>query len=205
MGDPSTAAKRSGAWGALAGAVGGLCCIGPSAAVLLGLGSSSALAGLTFDRGVALAGGAALLLAGTALALRRASSCGLRGIARWRQPALLIATFALAYGLLGLLLPALAARQVDTALPPSSQAPIAALSAPQRRATILVEKMICPPCAAIVRGTLRRNSAVRGFTAETGNEQVTIVYDGGQTNAAVLIAVFPRRYGVTLVSDVALP
>jgi len=106
---------RAGAWGLAAGLVGSLCCIGPSAAILLGLGSSSALLGLTLDRRLALAGGAALLLAGLILALRRTRACQLRPGLRWRAPALLLAGFALAYGLLGLLAPSLAARQEDAA------------------------------------------------------------------------------------------
>ncbi|HET9224067.1 MAG TPA: hypothetical protein VFO07_16255, partial [Roseiflexaceae bacterium] len=43
----------SSAWGLLAGLAGSLCCLGPSAAVLLGLGSSSALFGLQLERPLA--------------------------------------------------------------------------------------------------------------------------------------------------------
>ena len=46
----------AGAWGLAAGVVGSLCCIGPSAAILLGLGASSALLGFTLDRALALGG-----------------------------------------------------------------------------------------------------------------------------------------------------
>src|SRR5215218_9674038 len=99
----------AGAWGLVAGIVGSLCCIGPSAAILLGLGASSALLGLTLDRVLALGGGAALLLTGALLVAWRERTCDLRPSARWRNPALLLASFALAYGLLGLLVPVLAA------------------------------------------------------------------------------------------------
>ena len=42
------------------------------------------------------------------------------------------------------------------------------------------------------------------FVAETNDEQVTIVYEGDQTSVAPLAGRFPRRCGVTVVSDVAL-
>src|SRR4051812_50130642 len=91
------------AWGLASGLFGSLCCIGPSAAVLLGLGSSSALLGFSLDHTMALAGGAALLSAGALLAVRRARACDLRLAARWHAPALMLTSFALAFGLLGLL------------------------------------------------------------------------------------------------------
>jgi hypothetical protein len=192
-----------GAWGLLAGLAGSLCCVGPSAAVLLGLGSSSALFGLALDRTLALIAGGGLLLCGMALARRRARACDLRRSARWRQPAILLATFALSYGLLGLLAPQLAARQEDVAAAVVAPAPA---SAPQlRRVTLIVEKMICPPCAAHVRGLLKRKPFVRGWYAESGDERVTIDYDSRQASAWALIGLIPRRFGVTLVSDVALP
>src|SRR5262245_10063684 len=86
---------RGSAWGLLAGLAGSLCCLGPSAAVLLGLGSSSALFGLQLDRPLALGVGAALLLAGLVFALRRERACAVRPAARWRQPALMLMSFAL--------------------------------------------------------------------------------------------------------------
>src|SRR5436190_19709711 len=97
-------------WGLVAGIVGSLCCVGPSAAILLGLGASSALLGLTLDRALALGGGAVLLLAGALLVARRGRACDLRPAMRWRTPALMLARFTPAYRLLGLLAPALAAR-----------------------------------------------------------------------------------------------
>src|SRR5262249_54859063 len=122
MGHSSTTI-RSGAMGLLAGIIGSLCCLGPSAAILLGLGSSSALAGLAFDRTLALAGGGVLLLIGLVLARRHARACALPGVARWRAPALILLTFAAAYGLLGYLLPALAERQADGPVTTSASAP----------------------------------------------------------------------------------
>lgn len=205
MRQPSLSAAREGAWGALAGLVGSLCCIGPSAAVLLGLGSSSALAGITFDRGLVLAGGGALLAAGLALALRPARECAVRGMARWRGPALMLATFALAYALIGLALPAVAARQVESSAIAAAPAPSSAAAAPMRRATLIIEKMVCPPCAGHVSNALKRNPAVRAFVAESLNEQVTIDYDSSRTSARELARRFPPTYGVTLLSDVALP
>jgi copper chaperone CopZ len=180
---------------------------------LLGLGSSSALLGFTLDRALALGGGAALLLAGAVFAWRRARACDLRPAARWRAPALMLASFALAYGLMGLLVPALAARQEDAA---ANFAPLAmssqALSLPQgqalaaapRRLILSIEKMDCPPCAASVRTALKRQRAVRAFVAEAGNDEVTIDYDSGRTSAKKLAALFPAHYRVTLISDKAI-
>jgi hypothetical protein len=126
-----------------------------------------------------------------------------RPAARWCQPALLLVSFAVTYGLLGLLAPWAAARQVDEALaaPPAAPAPKPVL----RRATILIEKMICPPCAANVRGLLKRKPFVRGFLAEEGNETVVIEYDSRQADARGLVKLFPTSFKVTLTSDTPLP
>jgi hypothetical protein len=199
----SSVSIRASAWGLLAGLAGSLCCLGPSAAVLLGLGSSSALFGLQLDRPLALGIGAALLLAGIALALRRGRACAVRPAARWRQPALLLVSFAVAYGLLGLLAPWAAARQEDAASP--SIAPLAAAANHPRRATLIVEKMICPPCAASVRGLLKRKPFVQGFVAEEGNETVVIDYDSRQVDAHQLVQLFPLSFKVTLLGDAPLP
>jgi copper chaperone CopZ len=195
-------ATASGAWGLLAGLVGSLCCIGPTAAVLMGLGASSTLAGLQVDHTLALAGGGALLLGGIGLALRRAPTCELRRAARWRRPALMLAAFALSYGLFGLLLPNLAARQEDTAV---AAVPVRASAPALRRLTLTIEKMNCPPCAANIRGLLKRKSFVHSFVAETNIEQVTIDYDSRQITAHKLAALFHPHYGVTVLSDEALP
>jgi copper chaperone CopZ len=182
---------------------------------LLGLGASSALLWLTLDRALALGGGAALLLSGLLFALRRPRTCELRPTARWRTLALMLASFALGYGVLGLLAPVLAARQEDAtadaaqaasqrqSLSVSKKQPAVA-AAPSRRLTLIVEKMDCPPCAATVRTALKRQPSVRAFVAEVYNDQVTIDYDSGRTSAKKLAALFPARYGVTLISDAAL-
>jgi len=203
---------RAGAWGLAAGLVGSLCCIGPSAAVLLGLGASSALVGLTFDRRLALASGAALLLAGLFFALRRARACAPRAASRWRAPALMLVSFALAYGLLGVLAPTLAARQEEAAavVPAEAQPQAAsvpkglAAPAPPRRLTLIIDKMYCPPCASHVRSALRRQPAVRAFVAEAYVDQVTIDYDSGQISAKELAGLFPASYGILLISDEAI-
>jgi hypothetical protein len=202
----ASATIRTGALGLLAGIAGSLCCLGPSAAILLGLGSSSALAGLAFDRTLALAGGCALLAIGMLLARRQARACALPGRAYWRQPALMLLTFALAYGLLGYLLPALAARYIDAATPAIRSAVSAPHAAPAlRRATLLIEKMYCPPCAAHVRGALKRKPYIHGFVAETNNEQVTVDYDSQLTTARAITAIFPYSFHAKLMSDQALP
>jgi copper chaperone CopZ len=215
MRQPPNSGITAGAWGLASGLFGSLCCIGPSAAVLLGLGSSSALVGFSLDHTVALAGGAALLLAGAMLAVWRARACDLRPATRWRAPALMLASFALAYGLLGLLAPALAARQEDASadaqlVVPQSQAlslpqSQAVAAAPLHRLTLSVERMSCPPCAAAIRSAIKRQPAVRAFMAEAYNDQVTIDYDSGRTNAKKLAAIIPAHYGVTLISDAPLP
>jgi hypothetical protein len=199
---------RSSAWGLLAGVAGSLCCLGPSAAVLLGLGSSSALFGLQLDRPLALGAGGLLLLAGVALALRRGRACAVRPAARWRQPALILVSFVLAYGLLGLLAPWAAARQEDAAIA-SVVPPAAAPSQPLprlgfRRATLIVEKMVCPPCAASVRGLLKRKPFIHGFVAEEGNETVVIEYDSRQVDARELVRLFPLSFKVSLITDAPL-
>lgn len=194
-----SAPGRSGALGALAGVAASLCCLGPSAAALLGAGSSSALWGLALGRGQALALGGALLLLGTGLALRRARACGLRGRSRLRQPALLLASGALSYALLGIVLPRMA--------PPAELTPAQAAAAPAastRRLTMIIEKMNCPPCASHVQNLLAHKPYVRAFSAESGSEQVTIDYDPAQIGASELAGLFPQRFGITLVSDVAL-
>ena len=200
-----SATIRNGALGLLAGLVGSLCCFGPSAAILLGLGSSSALAGFAFDRGATLAGGCALVVGGLLLARRNRHLCVVPGRSRWRQPALIVISFALAYGLLATMLPAMAERQADAAdaLIPSASAQPGPDSL--RRVTLLVEKMYCRPCAAHLRGLLRRKPYVRRFTAETNQQQVIVDYDSQQISTRAVIALFPQSYGVELVSDQALP
>lgn len=198
---------RAGLAGALAGLAGSLCCLGPAAALLLGLGSSSALWGLVLSQRAALAGGSALLLASLALALRQARSCPV-GWARWRAPLTILLAFSLSYGALGLLLPGLAARAAQLDQPPaaSARAVAAPVAAPTlRRATLIIEKMTCPPCAVKVQHLLARQPAVRRFVALEGNEEVQIDYDAGQTDAEALRKLIPSALHVSLLQDAALP
>jgi hypothetical protein len=204
--------KRFGAWGALAGAVGGLCCVGPSAAVLLGLGSSSALAGLALDRTFALASGVGLLAIGMAIALRRSRACDLRNTARWRVPVVMLVTAMLSYALLGQLLPGAAASQVEAEAnqaPPESQMVVAASAGAKapalRRAWRALHFGHNQRRAAHVRSLLRRKPFVRGFFAEEGIDSVTIDYDSSQISPADLATLIPLRYGVEVISDVAYP
>ncbi|MDQ2999161.1 MAG: heavy-metal-associated domain-containing protein, partial [Chloroflexota bacterium] len=81
----------------------------------------------------------------------------------------------------------------------------AVAAAPHRRLTLSVEKMSCPPCAAAIRSALKRQRTIRAFFAESDNDQVTIDYDSGQTNAKKLAAIIPAHYGVTLISDDLIP
>ena len=197
---------RAGLAGALAGLAGSLCCLGPSIALLLGLGSSSALWELALDQRLALAGGVALLLAGMALALREARACAL-GQARWRGPLTVLVVFVLSYGALGLLLPRAAAQADATAAPPvAAFAPApAATSAPVlRRATLIIEKMTCPPCASKVQRLLARQPAVRSFVAIEGNEEVQIEYDSSQVGADALRRLIPSALHASLLRDEAL-
>lgn len=209
MDHPSAREPRAGAfgaWGALAGLIGGLCCIGPSAAVLLGLGSSSALFGLQLNHTLALALGGVLLLCGALLGLRRARACALRPGIRWRRAALMLVAFGLSYALLGVLVPTLAAQREEAAEPPIAVSIAAPAPAPvMRRVTLIVEKMECPPCASAVRILLKRKPYIYHFVAETYNQQVIIDYDSRQTDAHALLALIPRHTRPSLISDEPLP
>ncbi|HEY0602692.1 MAG TPA: heavy-metal-associated domain-containing protein [Herpetosiphonaceae bacterium] len=209
---PTTSASR---WGVLAGVVGSLCCLGPTAAVLLGLGSSSALFSLQLDQSWALVASLIVLAGGIIQALRRSRAGAVCGVARWRQPLMMALTFAISYALLGVLLPLFAARQelastetnqvASVALDISDQTqPIAApvAEAPElRRLTMIIEKMNCPPCAAKVHNRLSQKPAVRELRAEAYNEEVVVTYDAGLTTGEQLMKLFPRQYGLTLISD----
>jgi Heavy-metal-associated domain len=115
----------------------------------------------------------------------------------------MLAAFALAYGSLGLLLPELAARRVEATEP--ATLPAAAPAAPaSHRATLIIEKMECPPCAAHVRSLLGRKPFVSAFVAESGNQQVVVDYDSRQIDALGLARLFPHAYRVTLIGDEVL-
>ncbi|MBC8076323.1 MAG: heavy-metal-associated domain-containing protein [Chloroflexales bacterium] len=198
---PQASGAVFGFWGALAGAVGSLCCVGPGAAVLLGLGTSSALWGVQLSRPLAWVLGGALLTLGVALALRSSRSCAVPS-ARWRQPALLLASGALAYALLGALLPIVAARKLEAASP----APVAVQPAasPTRRLTLNVAKMECLPCVTALQGLLRKQPGVRSFFAESEVERVTIDYDAAQLSPAQLLRKIPPKYDAQVVGDAPL-
>lgn len=209
---PTTSASR---WGVLAGVVGSLCCLGPTAAVLLGLGSSSALFSLQLDQSWALAASLLVLAGGVAQALQQSRSGAVCGVARRRQPLLMALTFAVSYALLGVLLPLLAARQeraggetdqvasvaVSVSDQPQQIAEPAAPAPELRRLTMIIEKMNCPPCAAKVHNRLSQKPAVRELRAEAYNEEVVVTYDAGLTTGEQLMKLFPRQYGLTLISD----
>lgn len=198
-------APRGLGWGLLAGVAGGLCCLGPAAAALLGLGASSALAALQISRAPALALALALLGAGVALAARRAAACGLSGRARLRAPLVMLAVFGLSYALLAYALPALAARQVAAAAPAARAAPAPPAEAAVRRLTLSIEKMSCPPCAATVGRLLAERPEVVAFVASEHSDQVTIDYLPSAVSAAALARLFPPSYGVHVLDDAALP
>jgi copper chaperone CopZ len=197
----------AGWWGVIAGVAGSFCCLGPSAAVLLGLGSSSALFSLQFDQPWALLLSTVLLLAGAIHSYRKQR--GLCGIGRWRAPLMLLASFGIAYGLLAGALPLLASRiensrRVQPAAVAAVQPQAAALPSPKtelRRLTLIVEKMTCPPCAVKIRNRLHSKPAVRQLRAEEYNEEVVITYDPAQASAEELTKLIPREYGVLRISD----
>jgi hypothetical protein len=90
---------------------------------------------------------------------------------------------------------------------PAAAAPAAApaVAPTLRRATLIIEKMDCPPCVARVKGLLGRKPFVRAFVAEPGNEQVVVDYDSRQIDAQRLANLFPQAYRVMLISDIAVP
>ncbi|MBV9787651.1 MAG: heavy-metal-associated domain-containing protein [Chloroflexi bacterium] len=216
---PTTSALRR---GFLAGVIGSLCCLGPTAALLLGLGSSSALFSLQFDQSWALGFSLVVLAGGMLQALRRSRSGAVCRVARWRSPLMMALSFAISYALLGVLLPLFAARQElaaevvanrETAHVASIAAnvggqtqPIAAPAenkAPElRRLTMIIEKMNCPPCAAKVHNRLSQKPAVRELRAEAYNEEVVVTYDASLSSGEQLMKLFPRQYGLFLISDV---
>lgn len=203
----SSTTNRAGVFGVLAGVAGRLCCLGPAVALMFGAGASSVLWGLVLRRDLALALGALLLLIGFGLALRHTQACALPARARWRAPLLMLAAFVFSYGLLGMLLPQLAAQQLQvssvTVLHQPAAAPSHAL-AKTNRVTLIIEKMDCPPCAAKVRSLLGRKPYVRAAIVEPGNQQVIIDYDPTQIEAHALTQLFPHSFGITIKNDIAI-
>lgn len=195
---------RSVAWGALAGLAGSLCCLGPTAAALLGLGASSALAGWQLGRGAAGALGLALVAAGAAVALRRGAACGLSPARRLGAPALMLVAFALSYGALAYALPAAAARSIAAEALAAAAGP-ADPAAGLRRLTLSIEKMDCPPCAAQVQRLLAAQGGVAAFVALAEADEVTIDYRPAEVSAGALAGLFPGSYGVAVLGDAPLP
>lgn len=212
MSDPQSSPptpSRNIAWGLVAGVTGSLCCLGPAAAVLLGLGASSALASLQLGRVLVAALSVGLLAVGVALAMRRSAACGLSPTRRLRAPLLMLAVFGVSYVLLAYAVPAVAARRLSSA-PVAASAPAAPLAtglaaAAPRRLTLSIEKMYCPPCAAIVRRHLAEHPGVLAVVAELGVDQVTVDYRPADVAAETLASLFPGSYGVAVLSDAALP
>lgn len=209
-------------WGLLAGVVSSLCCLGPTAALLLGLGSSSTLFSLQLDQSWALGASLVVLAGGIIQAQRRSRSGAVCSTARWRSPLMMALAFAISYTVLGVLLPLFAAQQERSAgvaasgetsqavsvavntgdQPKQIAAAPAAVQAPElRRLTMIIEKMNCPPCAAKVHNRLSQKPAVRELRAEAYNEEVVVTYDARQSTGEQLMKLFPRQYGVTLISD----
>lgn len=203
----SSTTNRAGVFGILAGIAGSLCCLGPAVAIMLGAGASSVLWGLVLRRDLALALGALLLLLGLGLALRHTQACTVPAQAHWRIPLLMLIAFVFSYGLLGMLLPQLAAQQLQASSIQVLHQPAAAssrASARTNRVTLIIEKMDCPPCAAKVRSLLGRKPYVRAAIVESGNQQVIIDYDPTQIDAHGLIQLFPHSFGVTIKTDIAV-
>jgi copper chaperone CopZ len=196
---------RSAAWGLASGLAASLCCLGPSAAALLGLGASSLLAGAQLGVGAAAALGLATLVAGAALAVRSGARCGLGPARRLRAPLVMVAVFALSYALLGRALPLAAARQIAAATPAPAEAPVVAAAPPARRLALSIEKMDCLPCVVTVRRLLAEQPGVAAFTAELELDVVTVEYRPAVVDAETLIALIPDSYGLTVIGDTALP
>ncbi len=201
-------------WGVFAGVIGSFCCLGPSSAVLLGLGSSSVLFSVQFDQTWML-GVSGVLLLGGVLHMRRRSRVGTvcRG-RRWRQALVMLATAVVSYGLLGVLLPWLAAQventsrsaQIVAAEPgPLVSQQVSTQPPALHRLTLIIEKMNCPPCASKVRNRFQGKPAVRSVRAEAYNEEVVVTYDPQQATGEELMKIIPRQYGVTLLRDEPLP
>lgn len=194
------------AWGFVAAVAGSLCCIGPAAAVLLGLGASSALAALQLGRTPASLLGLGLLALGVALAMRRGAACGLGRARRLRAPALMLLAFGLCYWGLAYALPAAAAQRIAAApvvAPPA--APAAVEVAQARRLTLSIEKMDCAPCVAQVNRLLAEQGGVLAFVALAESDEVTVDYLPAEVAAATLAHLFPPSYGVRVLGDAPLP
>jgi hypothetical protein len=196
----SATRAHPGLWGAIAGLLGSLCCLGPSAALLIGLGASSSLAGLALERSLALGLGLAMLGLGLLHSYRQSRSCS-TAAGRWRSPAFLLGAFAISYALLAYGLPLAAASSAASIPPAASKESGSALS----RLSLSLEKMDCPPCVVRAEQLLSAQPAVSAFVVQEGLDIVTIDYDPTRTSPDQLAALFPTNYRAVIVSDTELP
>lgn len=201
--EPATKA-RSIAWGLGAGLISSLCCLGPAAAALLGLGASSSLAGLQLGRAPAIALGLTALAFGVVLALRRGAACALPPARRLRSPLITLACFGMSYTLLAVAIPSVAARQIAAAPLPPAAAPAAEAAGETRRLILSIPKMDCPPCAAIVQRRLAEQPGVTAFLATSDSDEVRIDYRPAIVSADALAGLFPPSYQVSVLNDVPL-
>ena len=190
---------HSSLWGTIAGALGSLCCLGPSAALILGMGASSTLAGLALHRSLALGLGLAMLGFGLLHSYRQSRSCTVA--ARWHSPVLLLGTFVLSYTLLAYGLPQVAASNAITRPAAVSEQLGLTLS----RLSLSLEKMDCPPCVVRVEQILSAQPAVNSFTAQEGLDRVTIDYDPALISQLQLVTLFPTNYHAVSISATELP
>jgi copper chaperone CopZ len=121
----------------------------------------------------------------------------------------MLAVFGLSYGALAYALPAAAARRVASEAPaaaPLVASPaLAAGGAEQHRLTLSIEKMYCPPCAATVQRLLAKQVGVSAVVASVDSDVVIVDYRPAEVDAAALTRLLPHSYGVTVLSNVALP
>lgn len=111
------------AWGLGAALIGSLCCVGPVAAVAMGLGSTSFLLGFTAYRPYLLGASLVIMGGGALLMLRQSSKCFARVQRQrnlWMYLGTTVVTFALGYGLLTYVLPGLAYGDIGISAPPIS-------------------------------------------------------------------------------------
>jgi copper chaperone CopZ len=121
----------------------------------------------------------------------------------------MLATFGLSYGALAYALPAFAAGRVASGMPaaaPLAAPPVlAAGGGEQYRLTLSIEKMYCPPCAAAVQRLLTEQAGVSAFVASVDSDVVIVDYSSAEVDAPTLTRLFPYSYGVTVLSNAALP
>lgn len=118
--------RKGVAWGLGAALIGSLCCIGPVAAVAMGLGSASFLFGFTAYRPYFLGASLLLMGAGAYFLFRRSRTCRTRQQQQrnlWMYLGTTVGTFALGYALLTYVLPGLMYNEVGASAAALSAAP----------------------------------------------------------------------------------